>query len=73
VKGGDPPGLTSPNDQNAQLRAPSAGMGHPEEFIEPPSIEFGGNDRKYRQIWRQGMVAILEARNHGDVMYRTKS
>jgi hypothetical protein len=31
-------------------------------------IEFGANERKYRQILRQGMVAILETRNHSDVV-----
>ena len=60
--------LTHPDDQNRQLTPPANATSHPDEFIEPAPIEFGANERKYRQIWRQGMVAILEARNHSDVI-----
>jgi hypothetical protein len=60
--------MTQPDDQNARATPPANADGHSDETVEPALIEFGANERRYRQIWRQGMVAILEARNHGDVI-----
>jgi hypothetical protein len=60
--------LTQPDYQNRHATAPAHAAGHPHETIEPAPIEFGANERKYRQIWRQDMVAILEARNQSGVI-----
>jgi hypothetical protein len=32
------------------------------EIVEPVPVEFNHGDRRYRQVWRQGEVAILEVR-----------
>jgi hypothetical protein len=59
---------TLSDDQTARATPPTNGDEPNSESIKPAPIEFGANDRRYRQVWRQDAVAILESRNHRDVV-----
>ena len=54
--------MTPETDQNLDATLPSALGGRSGEVVDPAPTEFSHSDRKYRQVWRQGMVAILEVR-----------